>query len=448
MSQLRATKPGLLVCTAVCVCIFLYLRDPPPEEPEESTYPAAVECGFYPDELCSALSEGKEAAPQIATFCKNPHGSQILAHLRTPGNCSRISQEVHFITRPLSAEEGNFSLAYIVTTHKDLAMFVQLLRSIYVPQNLYCIHVDKKAPKKYKSAVQTLVSCFENIFISSKRGRVAHTGFTRLQADLTCMRDLVRSKFQWNYVLNLCGHDFPIKTNKEIIRYIRSKWTDKNITPGVIQPPNVTSETSGSRLEFTPEGSIYGSPNRRFKDEPPHNLTIYFGSAYYVLTRKFVEFVLTDIRAKDLLQWSRDVQSPEQHYWVTLNRLKGKNIQRYSVCSDQRQQQMLIRKWKLYFTIYHGLAKSSTFCKTSSTLGSTGGSLGVSGLLREGHAPNRPGCFCSLSRKKYDQYLSTNLQKLHFFIHLLNTAGYLRGPDIVLGALLRMENIRGAWVAQ
>ncbi|XP_042836036.1 beta-1,3-galactosyl-O-glycosyl-glycoprotein beta-1,6-N-acetylglucosaminyltransferase 7 isoform X2 [Panthera tigris] len=322
MSQLRATKPGLLVCTAVCVCVFLYLRDPPPEEPEESTYPAAVECGFYPDELCSALSEGKEAAPQIATFCKNPHGSQILAHLRTPGNCSRISQEVHFITRPLSAEEGNFSLAYIVTTHKDLAMFVQLLRSIYVPQNLYCIHVDKKAPKKYKSAVQTLVSCFENIFISSKGGRVAHTGFTRLQADLTCMRDLVRSKFQWNYVLNLCGHDFPIKTNKEIIRYIRSKWTDKNITPGVIQPPNVTSETSRSRLEFTPEGSIYGSPNRRFKDEPPHNLTIYFGSAYYVLTRKFVEFVLTDIRAKDLLQWSRDVQSPEQHYWVTLNRLK------------------------------------------------------------------------------------------------------------------------------
>uniref|UniRef100_A0A8C9JC23 Glucosaminyl (N-acetyl) transferase family member 7 n=1 Tax=Panthera tigris altaica TaxID=74533 RepID=A0A8C9JC23_PANTA len=315
MSQLRATKPGLLVCTAVCVCVFLYLRDPPPEEPEESTYPAVVECGFYPDELCSA-------APQIATFCKNPHGSQILAHLRTPGNCSRISQEVHFITRPLSAEEGNFSLAYIVTTHKDLAMFVQLLRSIYVPQNLYCIHVDKKAPKKYKSAVQTLVSCFENIFISSKGGRVAHTGFTRLQADLTCMRDLVRSKFQWNYVLNLCGHDFPIKTNKEIIRYIRSKWTDKNITPGVIQPPNVTSETSRSRLEFTPEGSIYGSPNRRFKDEPPHNLTIYFGSAYYVLTRKFVEFVLTDIRAKDLLQWSRDVQSPEQHYWVTLNRLK------------------------------------------------------------------------------------------------------------------------------
>nr|XP_017528913.2 beta-1,3-galactosyl-O-glycosyl-glycoprotein beta-1,6-N-acetylglucosaminyltransferase 7 [Manis javanica] len=323
MSQLRATKPGLFVCTVICIFIFLYIRNPAPEEPEERpTYPAVAECGFYPDELCSALFEGKGAAPQIAKFCKQPHGPEILAHLRTPGNCSRISQALHFITRPLSAEEGNFSLAYIVTIHKELAMFVQLLRAIYVPQNVYCIHVDDKAPKKYKTAVQTLVNCFENIFISSKRGKVAYTGFTRLQADINCMKDLIHSKFQWNYVINLCGQDFPIKSNKEIIFYLRSKWNDKNITPGVIQPPNAKAQTRQSHPEFTAEGSIYVSPNKRFKHEPPHNLTIYFGSPYYVLTRKFVEFALTDTRAQAMLQWSKGIHSPERHYWVTLNRLK------------------------------------------------------------------------------------------------------------------------------
>lgn len=182
-------------------------------------------------------------------------------------------------------------------------MFVQLLRAIYVPQNVYCIHVDEKAPKKYKTAVQTLVNCFENVFISSKREKMAYAGFTRLQADINCMKDLVHSKFQWNYVINLCGQDFPIKTNREIIHYIRRKWNDKDITPGAIQPPHI---------------------NNRFKDKPPHNFTISFGSAYYVLTRKFVEFILTDICAKDMLQWSKDIRSPEQHYWVTLNQLKGK----------------------------------------------------------------------------------------------------------------------------
>uniref|UniRef100_A0A2K5HNT1 Glucosaminyl (N-acetyl) transferase family member 7 n=1 Tax=Colobus angolensis palliatus TaxID=336983 RepID=A0A2K5HNT1_COLAP len=321
MSQLRVTKSGLVVSAVICIFIFLYLRNPTPAElEEEPVHSEVVECGLYPDERCSALFEGKGAAPQIAKFCKIPHKSEIHAHLHTPGNCSRISWGLHFITRPLSTEESDFSLAYIITIHKELAMFVQLLRAIYVPQNVYCIHVDEKAPKKYKTAVQTLVNCFENVFISSKK--MAYAGFTRLQADINCMKDLVHSKFQWNYVINLCGQDFPIKTNREIIHYIRSKWNDKNITPGVIQPPHIKSKTSQSHLEFVPEENVYAPPNNRFKDKPPHKLTIYFGSAYYVLTRKFVEFILTDIRAKDMLQWSKDIRSPEQHYWVTLNQLK------------------------------------------------------------------------------------------------------------------------------
>uniref|UniRef100_A0A2K6QAG9 Glucosaminyl (N-acetyl) transferase family member 7 n=1 Tax=Rhinopithecus roxellana TaxID=61622 RepID=A0A2K6QAG9_RHIRO len=297
MSQLQVTKSGLVVSAVICIFIFLYLRNPTPAElKKEPVHSEVVECGFYPDELCSALSEGKGAAPQIAKFCKTPHKSEIHAHLHTPGNCSRISRGLHFITRSLSTEEGDFSLAYIITIHKELAMFVQLLRAIYVPQNVYCIHVDEK--------------------------KMAYAGFTRLQADINCMKDLVHSKFQWNYVINLCGQDFPIKTNREIIHYIRSKWNDKNITPGVIQPPHIKSKTSQSHLEFVPEENVYAPPNNRFKDKPPHNFTIYFGSAYYVLTRKFVEFILTDIRAKDMLQWFKDIHSPEQHYWVTLNQLK------------------------------------------------------------------------------------------------------------------------------
>ncbi|KAM9248762.1 LOW QUALITY PROTEIN: beta-1,3-galactosyl-O-glycosyl-glycoprotein beta-1,6-N-acetylglucosaminyltransferase 7-like [Dugong dugon] len=319
MSRLRPTRSGHLACTVICICIFLYLRNLTPEDAEEEpTHPVIAECGFYPDELCPALSEGKRAAPQIAKFCKNPHRSEILAHLHTPGNCSRISQGLRFITRPLSAEEGNFSLAYMITTDNKLAAAVWLLRAIYVPQNAYCTQVDEKAPKKSKTAVLTLVNCPESIFISSK---VASAGFTRLQADINCMRDLVHSKFQWNCVINHGGQDFPIRTNKEIIHYLKSKRNGKNITPGVIQPPSTKFNTNQSHSKFTPEANIYVSPNKRFKEKPPHNLTVYFGSAYYVLTRKFVEFVLTDIRAKDLLQ-CKDIQSPEQHYWVTLNHIK------------------------------------------------------------------------------------------------------------------------------
>ncbi|ELW71203.1 Beta-1,3-galactosyl-O-glycosyl-glycoprotein beta-1,6-N-acetylglucosaminyltransferase 7 [Tupaia chinensis] len=210
---------------------------------------------------------------------------------------------------------------------EELATFVQLLRAIYAPQNVYCVHVDEKAPKKFKTAVHTLVNCFENVFISSENEKAASAGFPRLQAEINCMKDLVHAKLQWSYVINLRGQDFPIKTNKEIIRHIRSKWTDKNIAPGVIQTPNAKAQTSQSHPELSPEGHIRVSPHRRFKDEPLHNVTIYSGSAHYILTRKFVEFLLTDVRAKAMLQWAKGMRSPEQHYWVTLSRLRGHYVQ-------------------------------------------------------------------------------------------------------------------------
>ncbi|XP_028625449.1 beta-1,3-galactosyl-O-glycosyl-glycoprotein beta-1,6-N-acetylglucosaminyltransferase 7 [Grammomys surdaster] len=324
MSQLRTTKAGLVACGIICVFIFLYFRNPGPEEAEEEpTHPAVVDCGFYPDELCSALFDGKKAAPQIAQFCNSPHNSEVLAHLHTPRNCSRMARRLHFISRPLSAEEGNFSLAYVIHAHEELAMFVRILRAIYAPQNVYCIHIDEKAPKKFKSAVQTFVDCFGNVFLSSKTQKVAHDNLRRLQAEIDCLRDLVHSPFQWHYVMNLCGQEFPIKTNKEIIRYIRTRWRGKNITPGVVPPLNTKPKTGRSSPKPSPNENSYTSPNTRFKQKPPHNLTIYSGSAYYALTREFVGFVLTDPRAKDMLQWSKDIHSPEQHYWVTLNRLKG-----------------------------------------------------------------------------------------------------------------------------
>ncbi|XP_074867931.1 putative beta-1,3-galactosyl-O-glycosyl-glycoprotein beta-1,6-N-acetylglucosaminyltransferase 7 isoform X1 [Carettochelys insculpta] len=325
MNQLDATKSGFLVCIGVCIFIltFIYLRNTfSKESSEQKSFPDTSECGFYPDELCSALFMGKSAAPQIGHFCQQIiHQPEMSDCIQTSCNCSTVIKSLHFITRPLSEEEGNFSLAYIITIHKELEMFVKLLRAIYLPQNVYCIHIDEKSPQDYKTSVQSLVNCFENIFISSKRENVVYAGFSRLQADINCMKDLVNVKTQWNYVINLCGQDYPIKTNKEIIQYIKSKWNNKNITPGVVQPPHMKHRTHLSYKEYVHSGTSYVYPTKNLKDDPPHNLTIYFGTAYYVLTRKFVEFTLTDVRAKDLLEWSKDTYSPDEHYWVTLNRL-------------------------------------------------------------------------------------------------------------------------------
>ncbi|XP_058706367.1 beta-1,3-galactosyl-O-glycosyl-glycoprotein beta-1,6-N-acetylglucosaminyltransferase 7-like [Poecile atricapillus] len=324
MNPLHAKKSKFLVCVAVCMFIytFIYLKVPLYDESNDQKFHVRrAECGFYPDEICSALFVGKPAASKIGNFCQKSYQPKALSCIQSSCSCSTVLETLHFITRPLSEEEGNFSLAYIITIHKELEMFVRLLRAIYMPQNIYCIHIDEKSPRDYKTAVQNIVNCFENIFISSKREHVVYAGFSRLQADINCMRDLVNSKVQWNYVINLCGQDYPLKTNKEIIQYIKSKWNGKNITPGIVQPLHVKHRTEVSYREYLHSGVPYVYPAKIRKAQPPHNLTIYFGSAYYILTKDFVEFTLSDARAKALLEWSRDTYSPDEHYWVTLNRL-------------------------------------------------------------------------------------------------------------------------------
>lgn len=238
--------------------------------------------------------------------------------------CSNLTRDLHFITRPLSRDEESYPLAFIMTVHKELELFIRLFRAIYMPQNVYCIHVDARAPLEYQTAVRKLVGCFKNAFLSSRSERVTYAGFSRLQADINCMKDLAKSDVGWKKVVNLCGQDFPIKSNLELVHYLQSKeWRDRNMTPGIKQPATMRHRTQLQHREIA--GSHVAPKGVRLTKGPiPHNLEIYFGTAYYALTRAFVDFVLTSQVAHDLLEWSRDTFSPDEHYWVTLNNIKGK----------------------------------------------------------------------------------------------------------------------------
>ncbi|XP_069740849.1 beta-1,3-galactosyl-O-glycosyl-glycoprotein beta-1,6-N-acetylglucosaminyltransferase 7 isoform X2 [Narcine bancroftii] len=269
------------------ICILAYLKT------STIVYPILRYEQYNCSRYCSAILNGDTAALWLGERCEKQKPKIFHVHIPVPINCTRIKLENHFITSSLSQEEASYPLAYIIIIHQEFEMFVKLLRAIYRPQNVYCIHVDQKSPKDYQR-----------------------------KADINCMKDLVNSTVAWKEVINLCGQDFPIKTNREIIWYIKNKWGGRNITPGIQQPPHMKYRTEYSYKEEIKNSKAKIYKLNQKKAAPPLELTIYFGTAYYVLTRQFVEFVLEDARALALLEWSRDTYSPDEHYWVTLNRLK------------------------------------------------------------------------------------------------------------------------------
>uniref|UniRef100_A0A803JR75 Glucosaminyl (N-acetyl) transferase 2 (I blood group) n=1 Tax=Xenopus tropicalis TaxID=8364 RepID=A0A803JR75_XENTR len=269
------------------------------------------------EEACQALAKTKKS------FFWN-HLPKTYSH---SSNCKDFILKNNYITLPLSEEEAAFPLAYILTVHKEFETFERLFRAIYMPQNIYCVHVDEKASADFMQAVDSLVQCFPNTFLASKMEPVVYGGISRLQADLNCMKDLLASDVQWKYVINLCGQDFPLKTNREIIHHIKS-FKGKNITPGVLPPAHAIPRTKYVHREDIVNSRVVRT--RVLKPPPPHNITIYFGSAYVALTREFTRFILEDQRATNLLLWSKDTYSPDEHYWVTLNRIAGMDSQQIS----------------------------------------------------------------------------------------------------------------------
>ena len=233
-------------------------------------------------------------------------------------DCSTYRQDRRYPRKPLSEEEADYPLAYIIAVHKEAAQVERLLRAIYQPQNFYCIHADVKAEPKFHKAMRNLAGCFHNVFVASKLEDVQYAGFTRVQADINCMRDLV--KYQWNYIINLCGQDFPLKTNLEITKQMKA-YRGYNDIPG-IYPEQTEWFVGRTRFKHKPVGGQVIRTNIK-KPPPPHNAKMFFGNAYYAAGRPYVDYLLSNKVAKDLLEYLSDSLSPDEHYWATVQRYPG-----------------------------------------------------------------------------------------------------------------------------
>lgn len=225
---------------------------------------------------------------------------------------------------PVSEVERGFPLAYSLVVHRNAPMVERILHAIYAPHNIYCIHYDQKSPPAFKKAMENLAGCTTNVFIASELESVEYAHISRLHADLNCLSDLLKSQVEWKYVINLCGQDFPLKTNRELVAEL------KELNGSNMLESSRPSELKKQRFGFHHELRNVPYEYHRLpvktavaKDLPPHNIQVFTGSAYFVLSRAFVDHVSRSQVAQDFLKWSSDTYSPDEHFWATVVRIPG-----------------------------------------------------------------------------------------------------------------------------
>ncbi|TPP60654.1 Beta-1 3-galactosyl-O-glycosyl-glycoprotein beta-1 6-N-acetylglucosaminyltransferase 3 [Fasciola gigantica] len=127
----------------------------------------------------------------------------------------------------ISPEEYRYPLAFAISVFENPEQFAHFLRLIYRPQNVYCIHIDRKTGRSTTEQFENIAHCFgPNVFLIpvDQRVDVSWGYFSVLQSTLLCAEHLLNQTVvpNWKYMLNMNNKEIPLRTNWEMVSALKA----------------------------------------------------------------------------------------------------------------------------------------------------------------------------------------------------------------------------------
>ncbi|XP_068741145.1 beta-1,3-galactosyl-O-glycosyl-glycoprotein beta-1,6-N-acetylglucosaminyltransferase 3-like [Montipora capricornis] len=311
---LSRSKIVILVCCSFVVGTFLIIQQSGILRVRRGRF-AGQWRQFTPEEKelkwkrCKKLIAGQLEVNQTT----NPmDDSEILTRYETSENCYGVLR-TRFPHPALTKEEKGLPIAFSLTVYKNARLLERLLQAVYMPNNIYCIHIDIKSPNVFRKAIRAMIRCLPNVFISRKSADVVWGHFSIVQAQLYCMEELLKSSVDWKYHISLVGQDFPLYDNNQIVAALRM-LNDSNGIESFPIPEHNKGRTTYSHTLVNHQ--IYNTGVA--KSPPPHNIAIYKGSTHIVATKEFMEFVVHSKIGKDFTEFLKDAYVPDETLYASL----------------------------------------------------------------------------------------------------------------------------------
>ncbi|CAH8643998.1 unnamed protein product [Dicrocoelium dendriticum] len=233
--------------------------------------------------VCHQMLSTRLGNAQVRLLATKNVTRMVPGFLNSSSNC-RAFKWINAFQTQTSSEEWNFGLAFSIAVYKEPSQVARLLRAIYRPSNVYCIHIDAKSTATFVADMEGLATCFgSNVLIvpQSMRTRMNWGDLTTVEALLVCSQMLLlNTSIQWRYLLSVSGTEFPLRTNMELVRLLKAIH-GSNLIDGVNDGP---------------------WKNRIPRKSLSFEVQWYKGYFYSALTREFVQYIHTNRNASEILQ--------------------------------------------------------------------------------------------------------------------------------------------------
>ncbi|XP_064642861.1 beta-1,3-galactosyl-O-glycosyl-glycoprotein beta-1,6-N-acetylglucosaminyltransferase 3-like isoform X1 [Lineus longissimus] len=261
---------------------------------------------FSCPDLWQSGSSGKMAVQRATEFIKTHHRHMISnsQYSDLTKDCATFQKERGYVMGSMTSEEEDYPIAYSIVMYKDVEQVERLLRAIYRPQNVYCIHVDAKTSNETYETVTKIINCFPNVFHAPIRVNVTWGKPSMMMPDLICMAALLKHSTKWRYFINLTGQEFPLKTNGELVRILKAL--------------RGANDLEGTLKRRSTHRFRYSYKTKKRKPPPPLQIVPYKGNMHMTASRGFVDFIVNDPKAHTFYKWVEDTRYPEETYFSTL----------------------------------------------------------------------------------------------------------------------------------
>ncbi|KAE8795659.1 beta-glucuronosyltransferase GlcAT14B-like [Hordeum vulgare] len=276
----------------------------------------------------------------VASPVPFPSASLLLSPNTGPASASasRRSQLPLFVDPALSAQArappaapSPPRFAYLISgSAGDAGMLRRCLLALYHPRNHYILHLDAEAPDSDRAdlaafvASHPVLAAARNVRVVEKANLVTYRGPTMVTTTLHAAAAFLWGEGRgrgadWDWFINLSASDYPLVTQDDMMEVFSELPRDLNFLdhtsdigwkafaramPVIIDPA----------LYMKKKGDLFWIPQKR---ELPTAFKLFTGSAWMVLSRPFVEYLIwgwDNLPRTVLMYYANFISSPEGYF--------------------------------------------------------------------------------------------------------------------------------------
>jgi len=229
-------------------------------------------------------------------------------------------------------------IAYLILAFKLPEQLVRLVRKLSDRDTYFFIHIDKKIkPELFQHFVQLIEPNDNVIFIKRHNSDWGRIGC--IEAKLEGINEIKKMGVDFDYLINLSGQDYPIKSNQQIADFLQENYGKSFLNYNPIpyrDHPHLDDLINYWHFYFYkyhlvfPKENMFFSPilsqlwkpiARRIKVRPklPLGYKPYYGSSYWCFTRELIDYVHAFTREnQSFVRWFSHVQFPDEFFFQTM----------------------------------------------------------------------------------------------------------------------------------